>query len=168
MKAVLALVQKALFATVMMLGITASAWAASDALYPQGWEDWPVVSSGTILGQSTPVPETVPVIVRETVQTYNWINDGKGSAYNVRIHPDQMEAYRAGTGDFADGPTGVLELVEIKALLVTDSLLGEPLYGVYTFDGDDISAAHPSLSLDTCQTCHTGYNDYCVSGICSK
>ncbi len=151
-----------------VLGLSGHARAASEALFPEGWQDWPVVSSGTILGQSTPVPDSVPVILRETVQTYNWINDGKGSAYNVRINPAQMEAYKARSGKFADGPTGVLELVDIKALLVTDSLLGEPLYGVYTFDGTDISAAHPSLGLDTCTTCHTGYNDYCVAGICSK
>jgi hypothetical protein len=162
------LLQKIAVALVLVVGLSATASAASDALYPEGWQNWPVVGTGTILGQSTPVPASAPVIVRETVQTYNWINDGKGSAYNVRINPAQMDAYKAGKGKFADGPTGVLELVDIKALLVTDSLLGEPLYGAFTFDGKDISGAHPSLELGACKTCHTGYNDYCVSGICSK
>ncbi|WP_198264090.1 hypothetical protein [sulfur-oxidizing endosymbiont of Gigantopelta aegis] len=137
-------------------------YAESDAEFPKGWDSWPIHHSGTILGKETTIPTDLPPIVIETMKTYNWINDGKGSAYNLRINPDQT------LGDYKDGPTGVLELVDIKALLVTEHLVGEPQYGVFTYDGKDISDAHPSLNPSTCTTCHTGYGDACITGVCTK
>ena len=137
-------------------------YAESDAEFPTGWDSWPIHHSGTILGKETAIPSDLPPIVIETMKTYNWINDGKGSAYNLRINPKQK------IGDYEDMSTGVLELVDIKVLLVTEHLVGEPQYGVYTYDGKDISSAHPSLNTSVCSTCHTGYGDACVTGVCTK
>jgi|GEM_PF-728162 len=152
--------------TVMVLLITNQVFAESDAEFPTGWDSWPVHHSGTILGKDTAIPDGLPPIVIETVKTYNWVQDGKGSAYNVRINP----AKTAGLAsyDFGDGPTAVLELTDIKVLLVTDHLVGEEQYGVYTYDGKDISSAHPSLATQVCATCHSGYGDACVKGVCTK
>ena len=144
------------------LTISSMAAAESDAEFPKGWENWPVHHSGKILGKETPIPADLPPIVIETMKTYNWVNDGKGSAYNVRLNPEQK------AGNYQDGPTGVLELTDIKALLVTEHLVGEPQYGAYSYDGKDISDAHPSLNPSACTTCHTGYGDACINGVCTK
>ena len=146
---------------------TVGAQAGSDAEFPKGWDKWPVQSSGVIPDNQTPIPDDLPAIVKETVKTYNWIQDGKGSKYNIRINPAHMDAYKARSKEYPDGPTAVLELTDIKALLVTEHLLGEPQYGAYSYDGKDIADAHPSLNPKTCMTCHTGYGEACVSGICS-
>ncbi len=143
------------------------AQAASDAEFPKGWESWPVVSSAAIPDNQSPIPDDLPEIVKQTVKTYNWIQDGKGSRYNVRVNPAHKDAYLKRHGEYPDGPTAVLELTDIKALLVTEHLLGEPQYGAYTFDGKDIADAHPSLAPKTCVACHTGYGEACVTGVCS-
>ncbi len=143
------------------------AYAGSDAEFPKGWDSWPVVGSGVIPDNQSPIPDDLPAIVKETIKTYNWVQDGKGSKYNVRVNPAHMDAYKARTEEYPDGPTAVLELTDIKALLVTEHLLGEAQYGAYTYDGKDIADAHPSLNPKTCKTCHTGYGEACISGVCS-
>ena len=144
------------------LTISVMAAAESDAEFPKGWENWPIHHSGKILSKETAIPADLPPIVIETMKTYNWVNDGKGSAYNVRLNPAQK------AGAYEDGPTGVLELTDIKALLVTEHLVGEPQYGAYSYDGKDISDAHPSLNPSACTTCHSGYGDACITGVCTK
>ncbi len=156
----------AAFAVLFGLLATVPAEAGSDAEFPQDWRDWPIVGEGAIPGKDTPVPADLPPVVQETVKTYNWIADGAGSAYNIRIHSAQAEAFKARSGDYADGPTGVIELIDAGVILVTDHLLGEPQYGAFTFDGTDVSDAHPSLAPAVCTTCHSGYGDACVAGIC--
>ncbi len=145
-----------------------SARAGSDAQLPGDWQSWPIHHSGQILANKTAIPETLPPIVRETMKAYNWINDGKGSAYNVRINPAKLPSVKDGKGKFADGPTSVLELTDIKAVFVTEHLLGDPQYGAWSFDGKDLSAAHPSLAPKFCATCHSGYGEACVAGSCTK
>ncbi len=147
--------------------LTMGVQAGSDAEFPGGWESWPVLSSAAIPGNQSVIPDGLPAIVKETIKTYNWVQDGKGSNYNVRVNPIHMDAYKMRTGDYPDGPAAVLELTDIKVLLVTEHLLGEPQYGAYTYDGKDIADAHPSLSPRTCVACHTGYGEACVTGICS-
>lgn len=142
-----------------------SALAASDAPFPKEWQSWPIHHSGAITSNKVSIPAELPPIVRETLKTYNWINNGQGSAYNVRINPAKL---KVGKGKYADGPTAVLELVDIKALLVTDHLLGEAQYGAWSYDGKDLSGAHPSLAPKVCTTCHTGYGEACITGVCTK
>ncbi|HXW31339.1 MAG TPA: hypothetical protein VEK55_18410, partial [Xanthobacteraceae bacterium] len=110
----------------------------------------------------------LPTIVKETFKTYNWVADGKGSAYNVRLSAQAKGPAAARNGKFADGDSAVLELTDAKVLLVTSHLLGEPQYGVYGYDGKDLSGAHPSLAGKVCNTCHSGYSEACVAGVCSK
>lgn len=96
--------------------------AGSDAAFPKDWASWPVQHSSAIPGSSTPTPTNIPPIVQETIKTYNWVQDGKGSKYNVRVNPAQMSGYKAHNGKFQDGPTAVLELTDIKVLLVRTGL----------------------------------------------
>lgn len=145
-----------------------AAMAASDAPFPKDWQSWPVHHSGAIPSNKVAIPADLPPIVRETFKTYNWVNQGQGTAYNVRINPTKAASAKAAKGKFADGPSAVLELVDIKVLLVTDHLLGEPQYGAWSFDGKDLSGAHPSLAPKTCTTCHSGYGEACIGGVCTK
>jgi len=144
------------------------AGAESQALFPKGWDGWPVAKMGSIPGAKTPIDASLPPIVQATFKTYNWVHDGAGSAYNVRINPAQQKAVTEGKGNFADGPTAVLDLTDIKVILVTEHLMGEPQYGAFSYDGKDVSGIHPSLDPKVCTTCHTGYGEACKHGVCSK
>lgn len=157
---------KALIAAFIAIAVT-TVHAKSDATFPKEWQSWPVTHSGAIPGNKKKISSSLPPIVQATFKTYNWIQDGKGSPYNVRVNPKQRDAQRTGKS-YNDGPSAVLELTAIKVLLVTEHLLGQPQYGVYTYDGKDITTAHPSLNPKTCNTCHTGYKEACRDGICSK
>lgn len=150
----------------MLVAATHAAYAKSNADFPVGWEEWPVVATGTISGTETALPADMPAILRETFKTYNWINEGKGSFYNVRVNPTQKDAYLAGKGQFDDGTTAVMELVDIKVLFVTEHLLGEPQYGAYAFDGTDLmGSGHVSLEHKTCVSCHSGFTQFFLSGV---
>lgn len=154
----------ALFGAVML---ATAAHAGSDASFPEGWENWLVVKEGAIPDNQTALPADLPAIVRETVKTYNWINDGKGSPYRIRVNPAVMDAY-AKRGPYDTHSSAVLELTSAKALLVTEHMGGQPLYGAFSVDGKDIAEAHPSLAPQVCTTCHTGFEDACTLGICSQ
>ena len=144
-----------------------SAYAeGSNSAMPEGWEDWPIISSGAIPSNDTPISEDLPSIVQETFKTYNWVNDGHGSAYNVRVNPAQEAGYNG--GEYEDISTAVLELTDIGVLLVTEHLLDEPVYGAYTIDGTDMAGAHPSLAPESCLACHSGYAEICVKGVCTS
>lgn len=156
-----------LFAGIIACGVISTAQAGSDAKFPKGWESWPVKSSGAIPSNKTAIAGNLPPIVQETFKTYNWTNDGKGTAYKVRVNPAQEGGYKARNGKFNDGPTAVLDLTDIKAILVTEHFLGEPVYGAFSYDGKDLSGAHGSLSPAACKKCHTGYGNACVTGVCS-
>jgi hypothetical protein len=148
--------------------LSSGVFAGSDAAFPKDWQAWPITHSGTIPGSASVIAPDLPPIVKETFKTYNWVDDGKGSAYNVRLSPQAKGPAAARNGKFADGDSAVLELTDAKVLLVTGHLLGEPQYGVYSYDGKDLSSAHPSLAGKVCNTCHSGYSEACVAGVCSK
>ncbi|OGX37232.1 MAG: hypothetical protein A3D87_09405 [Omnitrophica WOR_2 bacterium RIFCSPHIGHO2_02_FULL_50_17] len=163
-----------IFFTLVIAGILATitvttACAKSNADFPQGWEGWPIVATGSIPGNKTILQSDAPAIIKETFKTYNWIQDGQGSFYNVRVNPEQKEAYLAGKGEFADGLTAVMELVDIKVLFVTEHLLGEPQYGVYTYEGGDLmGSGHVSLERKACISCHTGFSEFFRNGVTKR
>ena len=156
-----------LLAATIWFCLPGEARAGSDAAFPADWQSWPVVKTGAIEGTDVTIPATAAKIVQETMKAYNWINGGKGSPYQIQVAPAQAAAYAAGKAGYADGSTAVLELTNAHVILVTEHLLGEPQYGVFTFQGKDLADAHPSLRMATCSNCHSGYADICVGGICS-
>lgn len=145
------------------MAFSSHAVAESEAAMPEGWQDWPVVKEGRIPSNDKPIPDNAPAILKETITTYNWINDGKGSDYAIRFHPDKK-----GASEYKDGPTAVLHLKDIGVILVTEHLMGDPVYGAYTVDGKDMSGAHPSLKPKACRDCHSGYGESCPNGVCSQ
>lgn len=139
---------------------------ASDIKFPKDWKNWPVSSSGTIPARNAKLPADLPLIVKKTFQTYSWVNNGKGSAYNLRVSPKQRSNFKQ-KRKYKNRPTAVLELTDIKVILVTGHLLNEPQYGAYSYDGKDMSSAHPSLAPKACVNCHTGFGEACKTGICN-
>ncbi|MDP2786105.1 MAG: hypothetical protein Q8O38_16165 [Sulfurimicrobium sp.] len=43
---------------------------------------------------------------------------------------------------------------------------GKPDYAVFTEEGKAITGSAPSLSAETCTSCHTGYQAFCKNGQC--
>jgi len=144
----------------------APALAGSTATFPADWRGWPLVKETAIPGRDTPIPDGLPPLFVDTIKTYNWINDGKGSQLRIYVNPAKLDAYRS-HGPYADGPTAVAVYADVGIVFVTEHLLGEPLYGTFDLTGRDISATHPSLSTDVCARCHVGYAETCKSGTCA-
>jgi len=159
------------FVSVMLLAATGvQAGRLPTVDYPADWRQWPVVKEGRIPGEGQEIDPDLPQIVRETFRTYAWVNDGKGSAYAIRMDPDKLDS-----GDYGNGPTAVFHVKASDVLLVTGHLAGTvSVYGVYTTDGKDISGAHPSLERTVCRSCHASHGTHsssgfsCEKGICSQ
>ncbi len=153
-------------AAVVMVTISVggTARAESVAEFPSGWETWPIHHTGVIPPKGTAIPEDLHQAFQSTFRAYNWLNDGKGAAYRVRMATPIIGAERTSV---PDGPTGVLEVPALKILLVTEHRDGKPVYGAYAFDGTDLSNAHPTVAAKFCNACHESYPDVCVNGICN-
>lgn len=152
----------------LLLGPAAHA-AIPEAAYPPDWRSWPVVKEGRIPAQDESLAD-LPPIVRQTFRTYSWVNDGRGSPYAIRMHPDKK-----GGKDYGSGPTAVFQIKELGVIFVTGHLRGVvSVYGVYTADGKDLSGSHPSLKTKVCRSCHASRGPHssgkfgCVKGICSQ
>lgn len=139
--------------------------AASMASFPEDWRDWPVVARHQVYSAETVLPEDTSLFLQESVYSYTWINNGQGSPLTIRVHPDKIEQYKT-HGPFTDG-ISVIAVAESDDLIwVTEHLGGFPLYGSYSFDGEDASDRHPSLDPDFCHRCHYNYRDICINGTC--
>lgn len=152
---------------VLMAGMVfaaVSAKAQSVADFPAGWRTWPEHHTGSIPPKGAAIPKDLHEAFQSTFRAYNWLNDGKGAAYVIRMAPSIIGVDREA---LPDGPTGVLEIPALGFLLVTEHRDGKPVYGAYSFDGADISTAHPTVSAKFCNACHGSYPDVCVNGVCN-
>lgn len=146
--------------------IVNSSLAASMASFPEGWQSWPVVKRSKVYSADTKLPEDAPLFVQESVYSYTWINEGKGSPLTIRVHPDKLEQFKT-HGPYTDGVT-VIAVAEFADIIwVTEHIGGYPIYGSYSFTGKDVSDSHPALDPDFCHRCHYTYKDICVNGTCS-
>jgi hypothetical protein len=148
----------------LMMIVSVSARAESVAGFPTGWESWPIHHTGTIPPKGTVVPVDLPEAFQSTFRAYNWVNEGGGAAYNVRMATPVIGIER---NALPDGLTGVLEIPVMKILLVTEHREGKPVYGAYGYDGADLSGAHPTVSAKFCNACHESYPKVCVNGVCN-
>lgn len=143
-----------------------SAVAQSDASYPDDWKSWTLVKETVIPDASTPLPPEIPPLFVDTIKTYNWINDGKGTQLDIYVNPVAMDAWKA-RGPFPDGGTAVGVFKDVGIVFVTEHIVGQPIYGCYSVDGKDVSKSHPSFDTMVCGGCHVGYRDTCKGGICT-
>ncbi len=149
------------------LAAVGSAYADSDASYPEGWENWPVVKESMNLPADTVLPPDTSLFIQESVRAYAWINNGQGSPLTIRVNPAKLEQYKI-HGPYTDGPT-VVAVSEVDGIIwVTEHIGGLALYGSYDRKGKDISSTHPSLEPSFCSSCHTTYKDICINGTCTE
>ncbi len=125
-----------------------------------------LVKESMIPGKDVVLPKETPLFVQQTVSMYNWINNGKGSKLNIYIPKGKVDLYKT-HGPYPDGLTAIAVYEDQNIIFVTEHFAGEPIYGTYDREGNDISKSHPSLNVQTCYKCHEGYKDICVNGTCS-
>jgi hypothetical protein len=141
-------------------------WAASQATFPKNIKSMVLVKESVIPGKDVVLPKETPMFLQETVKMYNWINKGQGTKLNIFIPKNKLAQYKK-HGPYSDGITAVAIYEDQDIIFVTEHIAGQPLYGVYSRKGKDISGSHPSLSIDTCYRCHEGYADICKNGTCA-
>lgn len=125
-----------------------------------------LVKESMIPGKDVILPKGTPLFLQETVSMYNWINNGKGTKLNIYVPKDKVELYKT-HGPFPDGLTAIAIYEDQGIVFVTEHYEGEPIYGTFDREGNDISMTHPSLNVKTCYKCHEGYSDICINGTCS-
>lgn len=140
--------------------------AESIASFPKDLEDWLLVKESVIPGKNVQLPESTPLLLQETVKTYNWVNEGKGTKLNIFVPKDKLDAYKA-HGPYSDGATAVGVYEDIDVIFVTEHLAGEAIYGVYDRAGKDVSHTHPTFAIDVCIQCHTANSATCRGGTCA-
>ncbi|HET8707494.1 MAG TPA: hypothetical protein VFM46_14410 [Pseudomonadales bacterium] len=144
--------------------------AAQAADFPADWQKWNSVS--TPLTQIGALPDckadvsTLPAIYQKTVETYCAIRPEGPGKVEVLVNPAALNPYNARDGKFQDGNNLILHLKDLKVLFVTAHKGGQPSYAVFTEDGKDVTGSAPSLTAETCSSCHTGYHAFCVNGQC--
>lgn len=155
-----------LFGALVLLvtAVSTLARAQSVAPFPIGWDTWPIHHTGAIPPKGTAIPVDLPEAFQSTFRAYNWVNEGNGAAYNIRMATRVIGLDR---NALPDGSTGVLELPALKVLLVTEHRGGKPIYGAYAYDGTDVSGLHPSLAAKFCNACHASYKEICVASVCN-
>lgn len=146
--------------------LASASFAGSEASYPSDWRSWVLVKETVIPSADTPIPDGVPPLFVDTIKSYNWVNDGKGTRLDIYVNPRALEAYKT-HGPYADGPTAVGVFADVGIVFVTEHLLGRPVYGSYDVHGKDLSDTNPSFSSQVCRNCHTGYSEICKGGTCA-
>lgn len=152
------------------LALVASAVAGSATPFPSDWKSWtPMNTTLTGIGALPDCSADVsklPPIYQKTVETYCSVKPGGPGKVAVLVKPSAGSNYASRSGKFTDGSNMILHLKDMKVLFVTGHKNGADVYGVFTEDGKDITAASGPLAADTCATCHSGYQAFCKSGQC--
>ncbi|EMR37583.1 hypothetical protein MUQ_07302 [Vibrio harveyi CAIM 1792] len=122
----------------MMSTASYTAFAASMASYPEGWQDWPVVKESQNLPADTVLPPDTSLFIQESVRAYSWINNGQGSPLTIRVNPNKIEQYKT-HGPYTDGPTAVA-ISEVEGIVwVTEHIGGMAIYGSYDRKGKTLA-----------------------------
>jgi hypothetical protein len=155
-----------LFFLLLFLSNTAMAFE-----FPTDWKNWkkvttPLSQIGALPGCDADV-SSLPTIYQETVATYCAVKPGGPGKVSVLIKPDAMPAFNQRTGKFSDGAQMILHLEDLKVLFITGYNHGTPEYQVHLEDGKNITAKDGALSSQTCLTCHTGFQAFCINGQCA-
>ena len=162
--------KRVVLTAVGLLALAVNAFAASNTPFPSDWQSWASVNTtltgiGALPDCSADVSK-LPPIYQKTVETYCSVKPGGPGKVGVLVKPAVAGNYAARDGKFADGSNMILHLKDMKVLFVTGHKGGSPVYGVFTEDGKDITAASGPLAADTCTSCHTGYQAFCKGGQC--
>ncbi len=155
------------FSLIAVLALaSASVIGQSIAEFPTTLDEWVLVKESIIPGRDVELPENTPMFLQETVKTYNWINNGLGTKLNIYVPREKLAAYKT-HGPYADGPTAVGIYEDSDIVFVTEHIAGEPVYGTYDRQGNDISSAHPTFAVARCIQCHVANGAICSGGTCA-
>ncbi len=156
--------------TLGWLALATAAFAGSATPFPADWKSWtPMNTTLTGIGALPDCSADVsklPPIYQKTVETYCAVKPGGPGKVGILVKPSVSADYAARSGKFADGSNMILHLKDMKVLLVSGHKNGAAVYGAFTEDGKDITAASGPLAAETCTTCHTGYQAFCKGGQC--
>ncbi|WP_454063841.1 hypothetical protein [Candidatus Nitrospira salsa] len=162
----------AMFVVMGMSLVPQLVFAGADTHFPADWKKWKPLN--TVMSQVGGLPgcdadvSSLPAIYQETVATYCALRpEGPGKA-QVLVKPASVDAYTARKGKYANGENFILHLKDLKVIFVTGHKGGTPIYGAYTEDGQDITAASGPLATKTCMTCHSGFTAFCSNGQCGR
>lgn len=153
------------------IALLASVATVQAASLPADWASWtviktPLMEAGGALPGCDANVSSLPPIYQETVKTYCGVKPGGPGKVAILVRPEVMKAYTARDGKFPDGANFILHLKDMKAIFLTTHTGGKVSYSVHTEDGKDVTAPSGPLSAQTCVTCHTGYQAFCVGGQC--
>ena len=143
-----------------------TAFAESIASFPHDLKDWILVKESFIPGKDVELPEDTPLFLQQTVKTYNWINNGRGSKLNIFVPQKKLASYQT-HGPYEDGPTAVGIYEDSDIIFVTEHIAGEPIYGTFDRTGTDISDLHPTFGVEICIQCHVNNSAICINGTCA-
>lgn len=110
----------------------------------------------------------LPLIYQKVVETYCTLKQNGPGKVDVLVSPAGKASYEARDGKMPDGPNMILHFRDMKLLLVTAHQGGKPHYAVYTDDGRNVTTPSGPLSVEACETCHTGYQSFCKNGQCGS
>lgn len=156
----------------LSLCLSLPVFAGSEVSFPADWQKW--VSVNTTLTGIGALPDCsadvskLPPIYQKTVETYCGVKPGGPGKVAILVNPAALKSFEARDGKMPDGANMILHLKDMKVLFVSGHKGGKPGYGVYKEDGKDITAASGPLAIDTCSTCHTGYQAFCKNGQCGS
>jgi len=156
---------RSVFLTAMVTSFAADAVAQSVASLPDKWRNWTKVKESFVPGNDVSLPEDTPLFLQETVRWVNRANNGQGTHSVVYVNPSKVDQYNT-QGPYSDGPTAVGVFEDTDIVFVTEHLFGEPIYGVYSLAGEDISDRNPALAIENCVQCHSENVDICRGGTC--
>jgi hypothetical protein len=151
---------------ILTLALSSILFAGSLSDNIKNLKDMVLVKESMIPGKDVVLPKGTPLFLQETVSMYNWINDGKGTKLNIYVPKDKVELYKT-HGPYPDGLTAIAIYEDQGIIFVTEHYAGEPFYGTFDREGNDISKTHPSFNVGTCYKCHEGYADICINGTCA-
>jgi hypothetical protein len=151
----------------VIIAISFNTHSKSIASFPKDLKHWILVKESMIPGKDVTLPEETPLFIQDTVKTYNWINNGKGTKLNIFVPKDKLEAYKT-HGPYKDGPTAAGVYEDSDIIFITEHIEGEAIYGTYDRQGNDISDSHPTFQINMCQQCHVANEAICINGTCAQ
>lgn len=147
---------------------------ADDIPFPADWAKWNNMKTKLSALNALPscdgeniAVSQFPQIYQKVVELYCGLKANGPGRVDVLVNPAAQQSYDARDGKMPDGTNMILRFDAVKLLLVTAHKGGKPSYAVFTEAGEKVVTTGP-LAVETCQTCHTGFQSFCKNGQCGS
>lgn len=147
-----------------VLCLITPAWAGSDLKFP-AYKSWKLVKDYVFPCDDL---ETVPRVFQTLGAALCPLLSVDSHIY-IYARPEALDALEKGK-EYPDGPNFAYVITKVKGIgtvvLIKGHDLGEPIYGIFSTNGEDLEGSSKLLSKKTCISCH---NVYCKpAGVCLK